>query len=292
MQRVGIITDTTAQLTPEVIEKYGVTVVPTATIHCNGKAFVDGIDITPAQAYEMLAQNPTEFRTAAISADYFIKAYLEMGKRFGEVICITISSNLSAEHQSAVLAIDLIKDAAPGLDVKVFDSLNVAGGEGLIALATAKAAFRGLGIEEVTGVAEKARENVECFFVFNTTKHIYRSGRVPKMASQVGSALGVKPICRIGRDGKVHFIGVARSRNKGLERMLASAMEVAGERPVNVMVIHSAAVEEAEALKGRVESEFNCVELLVSEFSPVMGYAIGPGLLGMAFYPQEVEAIN
>jgi DegV family protein with EDD domain len=143
-------------------------------------------------------------------------------------------------------------------------------------------------MEEVIVAAERARENAECLFVFGTTKHLYRSGRIPRAASQVGSVLGAKPVCRIGRDGRVHFIGVVRSRAKGVERVLRMLREHVGSRPVYGMVLHTAAADDAESLRGRVEREFNCMEVLVSEFSPVMGYAVGPGLLGVALCPETV----
>ncbi|MCK4362354.1 MAG: DegV family protein [Dehalococcoidia bacterium] len=104
-----------------------------------------------------------------------------------------------------------------------------------------------------------------------------------KVASQIGSALSVKPILSIS-DGVAHFVGVARTKERGVKRIIQLMREKVGENPVHVAVVHADALEEAQRLKEQVASEFNCGELWISEFSPIMGYTTGRGLLGLAFY--------
>ena len=286
MQRVRIVTDTVAQLTEEIIQRFWIKVVPAATIFCDGRTFVDGVDISPAEAYQLLAQNPSQFTTAATPPDYFSKAFEELSNTVKEILCITVSSKLSAVYNTAVVAGEQVTEKAPELRIRVFDSMSASGGEGLIAFAAARAAAAGLDLDGVTAVAEEARQNSECLFVFDTLRDAYRTGRIPKVASQAAAILSVRPLCRIGRDGKVHFIGLARSRAKGVQRMFEIARERVGDMPIYVMVMHTAALADAERLKARVETEFNCREVFVSEFSPVMGYATGPGVLGIALCPE------
>jgi DegV family protein with EDD domain len=286
MQRVRIVTDTVAQLTEETIQKHWIKVVPAATIFCDGRTFVDGVNISTAEAYHLLAQDPTQFTTAAIPPDYFRKAFEELSSTVKEMLCITVSSKLSAVHNNAVMASEQMRERAPDLKIQVLDSMSAAGGEGLIALAAARAAAEGLDLDAVTAVANRARESVECMFVFDTLRDAYRTGRIPKVASRVGHILSVRPLCRVCRDGKVHFIGLTRSRGKGIKQIIETAREQVGDMPIYVMVMHTAALAEAEKLKARVEGEFNCRDVLVSEFSPVMGYATGPGALGIALCPE------
>ena len=106
-----------------------------------------------------------------------------------------------------------------------------------------------------------------------------------KVASQVADIFSVRPLCRIYRDGRVRSVGLARSRGKGIQRAIEMARERVGDTPVHAMVVHTAAFAGAEKLKVRVEGEFNCRDVLVSEFSPVMGYGTGPGVLGFALCP-------
>lgn len=286
MQKVRIVTDTAAQLTEELIRRHWIKVVPAATIFCDGKIFVDGVDIRPTEAYQLLAQNPTQFNTAAISPDYFSKAFEELSNSVKEILCITISSKISGVYTNAVMAGEQMREKAPELKVRVFDSMNAAGGEGLITLAAARAAVRGLNLDEVTAVADKARKNTECLFVVDTLREAYRTGRIPKVASQVAGMLSVKPLCRIYRDGKVHYIGVTRSRRKGMQRIIEMARERVGDTPIYVMVMHTAALADAEKLQAWVRRKFNCREVTISEFSAAMGYATGPGVLGIALCPE------
>jgi DegV family protein with EDD domain len=285
MQRVRIVTDTVAQLTEDLIQRHWIKVVPAGIIYCDGKDFIDGVDITPAEAYRLLADDPSQFATAATPPRYFSEAFDELSSTVNEIFCITVSSKLSAVYNTAVLVSEQIREKTPELKIRVFDSMNAAGGEGLIVLAAARAAARGLDLDGVAAVADKAREHSEVLFVFDTLRHVHRSGRIPKVVSQAADKLHVRPLCRIYGDGRVHFIGLARSRQKGLQRIIEMARERVGDMPIYVMVVHADALADAEKLKARVEVEFNCCDTFISEFSPIMGYATGPGTLGIAFCP-------
>ncbi|GAG81543.1 unnamed protein product, partial [marine sediment metagenome] len=157
---------------------------------------------------------------------------------------------------------------------------------GFVALAAARAAAEGKNLAEVAKAAEEMRDKVRFFAFLDTVRHVYRSGRIPKIASQVGSILHIKPILTVS-SGLVHFAGVARSKKSGVERLLKIMRDKVGLRPVHVAVMHAYAQDEGERLKERVSSEFNCAELWLTEFSPVMGYACGTGTLGLSFYPED-----
>ena len=105
-----------------------------------------------------------------------------------------------------------------------------------------------------------------------------------KVASQIGSVLNIKPILTIS--GKVHFTTAVRNRKYGIERILQIMRGKVGQNPVHVAVMHAYAPDEAERLKERIASEFDCAELWITEFSPVMGYACGTGTVGIAFYTE------
>ena len=131
-------------------------------------------------------------------------------------------------------------------------------------------------------VVSQEKERVSCVFFLDTIPHVYRSGRIPKIASQVGSVLNIKPILTV--QGAVHFRGAVRDRKHGIDRSLQMMRNQVGQNPVHVAVMHAYAPDEAEELKERVSSEFNCAELWVTEFSPIMGYACGTGTVGLAFF--------
>jgi DegV family protein with EDD domain len=180
---------------------------------------------------------------------------------------------------------ELAKAELPDISIEVLDSQTATPAEGFIALAAARAAAKGEDRAEVLSAAKVVMGKVNAFVFLDTIRHVYRSGRIPKVASQIGSVLNIKPILTVS--GVVHFNSAVRSREHGIERVLRMMREKVGQSQVHVAVMHAYARDEAEKLKGQVESEFNCVESWLAEFSPVMGYACGTGTVGVAFYPEE-----
>jgi DegV family protein with EDD domain len=198
---------------------------------------------------------------------------------------VTVSNKLSMMYDAVCKAREMAKIELPDITIEVMDSRSATPSEGMVALAGARAAARGADLPDVISAAEKIREKIGAVIILDTIRHVYRSGRIPKIASQIGSALNIKPIFTVSE--VVHFSGVIRNRKQGIERMLSMMRDKIGDSPVHVAVLHAYAQEEAEKLMKRIASEFKCTELWLAEFSPVMGYACGTGTLGAAFYPEN-----
>jgi DegV family protein with EDD domain len=285
MQRVTVVTDSLACLTKELVKKYRIKIVP-LNIHFNGKIYKDWVDITPEQAYELFLKAPESWGSSAPSPADYLKVFHELGKKIKNIICITASSKVSATHDVAKLAREQAEAELPQTSIEVLDSQMATAAEGLVALAAARAAAAGKSLAEVVKVAEEIRDKVSFLAFLDTIRYVYRSGRIPKIAARAASMLNIKPILTMS-SGLVRFKGAVRSREGGIERMLKMMRDRVGQKPVHVAVMHAYALEEAQKLKERVASAFNCVELWVSEFSPLMGYATGTGTLGLAFYPED-----
>ena len=284
MPKVAVIADSLACLTRELVERYRIGIVP-LSFFFGDKVYKDWVDITPSEAYELFLEDPESWRSSAPSPMDFLEAYREASKRTKNILCVTISSRLSTTYDVAQVAKEQAEAELPGIDVEVFDSQTTTAAEGFVALAAARAAAEGKNLAEVVRAAEEMRDRVGFLAFLNTIRHVYRSGRIPKIASQVGSMFNIRPILTIS-SGLVHFVGVARTKKSGVERLLKMMRNRVGENPVHVAVMHAYALEEAERLRDRVSSEFNCAELWVTEFSPLMGYTCGTGTVGLAFYPE------
>jgi DegV family protein with EDD domain len=285
MQTVAIVTDSLACLTKELVEQYEISVVP-LNIHSDGKVYKDWVDITPDEAYELFLKNPESWGSSAPSPMDYLKVFREVGNRAKNILCITASSKLSTTHDVAKLAREQAEAELPQTSIAVVDSQLATAAEGLVALAAAQAARAGKSLAEVVKVAEGVRGKVTFVALLDTVRHVYRSGRIPKIAAIAGAMLNIRPLLTIS-SGIVRFMGAARSRERGIERMLKLVKDKVGQRPVHMAVMHAYALEEAEKLKEQVASTFNCVELWLTEFSPLMGYATGTGTLGLAFYPED-----
>lgn len=282
MDKVAIVADSIACFTKEMVEQYGIRIVP-SNIHFDGKVYKEYLDISPSEAYRLLERDPDCFTTSAPSPADYLEAYRELSTRAQSILCITLSAKLSALHDTAQVAKEQAKQELPQTTIELLDSRTCAAAEGFVVLTAARAVADGKCLAEAIKTAEEMRDKVNLLTVMETIRHVYRSGRIPKLASQVGSALSVKPILSIS-DGVAHFVGIARTKERGVKRIIQLMREKVGENPVHVAVVHADALEEAQRLKEQVASEFNCGELWISEFSPIMGYATGRGLLGLAFY--------
>ena len=283
-QQVAIVTDSIACLNRELIEQYGIEVIP-VNFYTEGKLYKDWIDITPSEAYELFLKDPESFKTSAASPEDCLNVFHNASKRARDILCITVSVKLSTVYNAAQEAKELAKFELPQSNIEVLDSWTATPAEGFIALAAARAAVEGKNLTEAVNTAKAIRDRVSIVMLLDTIRHVYRSGRIPKVASQVGSVLNIRPILSIS--GTVHFSGAVRNRAHGIERILQIMRDKVRQSPVHVAVTHAYALDEAEKLKERVSAEFNCAELWLTEFSPVMGYTCGTGTVGLAFYTDD-----
>jgi len=283
-QKVAIVTDSLACLTRELIEEYRIGIMP-LNFYAGGKLYKDWVDVTPSEAYELFLKDPESFKTSAVSPEDCLKAYHQASKQAKNILCVTASSKLSAVYNVALGAKEQAKTELPQTSIEVLDSQTATAAEGFIALAAARAAAKGKSLAEVFKAAEEMRDKVSVIVVLDTMRHVYRSGRIPKVAAQAGAILNIRPIFTVS--GMVRFAGAVRNKGHGIDRLLRMMRNKARLNRVHVAVMHAYAPEEAERLKERVASEFNCAELWVTEFSPLMGYATGTGTLGLAFYSED-----
>ena len=284
LQRVSIVADSVACLPPEAIGQYKIRVVP-LNIYFEGKVYREGVDITANEAYQLLARAPDQFTTSPGSAGDYLAAYRELSAQTPAIACITVSSKLSTLYNMASVARKQAQEELAGVAIEVVDSATAAAGETLIVLAAARAATGGGGLAEVVTVAETVKSRVTTIGVFETIRHVYRTGRVPKFASQMLSALNIRPMFAIS--GVVHITSVDTNRGRGVRRLVARMRDGVGTSPVHVAISHANVPDEGERLKEQISSEFNCVELVLTDFSPIMGYATGEGTMVIAFYCEE-----
>jgi len=282
MENVAIVTDSISCLPKKLVEQYRIVIVPIMLL-VQGKLYRDGVDMSPSEAYKLFLQDPESFNTSPASPGNYLEAYREASNRVKNILCITLSSKLSTGYAMASVAKEQAQTELPQTSIAVLDSQNVTAAEGFVALAGARAAADGKDLTEVVKVAEEVRDKVTFILLLDTIRHVYRTGRIPKVAAQVGAMLNIKPLLS-SSSGLVRFNGVARNREQGINHLLKTMRDKVGQSPVHVAVMHAYVPDEAEKLKERALSEFNCAELWITEFSPVMGYATGTGTLGFAFY--------
>ncbi len=282
--KIGIVTDSTACLPKELVEWYHILVLPVELVF-GEMVYRDGVDEIPKGFYKLLEEASGSPKTAPPSPATYLEAYKKKANDGARgILCVTISSGLSAMYDSARAAAELAREAIPEIKIEVLDSRNLAMSQGFIVLEAARAASQGRSLEEVTKVAESLIERQNLIFMVDTLNFIAKSGRMPRIAAQVSSLLKVKLILTMS-NGKLGFLTATRTKPRAVENLLRIMRDrVGGKGPLYVAVIHTSAPDEAERLKEQVSSQFDCAELYVTEFTPIMGAFTGPGVLGLAFY--------
>jgi DegV family protein with EDD domain len=282
MKKVAIITDSVASLPGELKKRYGLKILP-INIRFNGKTYQDGIDLSASEAYRMLQEDPDQFYASPASIGEYLKVFQETAKTAEGILCITLSSKLSSMYTTARLAKREMEEKSPPLFIELLDSRNAAVGEGLIVSAAAAAAAAGKSLPEVTQIARAVSDKIEFFAVLETIRYVYRTGRIPKLTARFGSLLNIRPIFIIS-EGAVKVIGITMDQEHGISRILKQMREQVQSKPVHVGVAHADALKAGERLKELICARFNCVEIWLTDFSPVMAYATGIGVLAVAYY--------
>ena len=277
---MAVVVDSAASLPADMIRPEQLHVVP---MILNDTTYLDGRDLTPAVFYRMLRESPTLPSTSAPSPASFLDAYRLAAAEAQAVLCLTVASRFSASCDSARTAVREAKDALPGLEIRVLDTQSAAGGQGLIALEAWRAAKRGDGLEKVMAVSHMVMSRVRLIAYVDTLSYLRKGGRVSKIAHAGTSLLDIKPIFELVQ-GEVRTLARPRTRRRAMKGLLEHMRRGAESERVHATVMHADAAEAAEELRKQVEAEFSCEELYVSEFTPVMGAHIGPGLVGIAYW--------
>ncbi|MFQ6058978.1 MAG: DegV family protein [Anaerolineae bacterium] len=281
MGKIAIVTDSAACLPTELVQEYGIHIVPFGLIF-GEQVFRDGVDITPNQFYHLLAEASDLPTTSQPSVGDFLRVYESLSREVEAIVSIHIPKELSGTLSTAREAARLV----PQVPIRIVDSRTAVTAQGFVVLEAARMAAAGGDLDRVVARAEEMIPRVHLFAVLETLEYLHRGGRVPAVAALLGSALQIRPIFSL-RDGRVDVLARVRTKTRAVERMLTMMAEKAEDRPVHAAVFHADVPEEAEALRDRVASRFNCMELYVTEFTPVMGAHTGPGVLGLALWSEE-----
>jgi DegV family protein with EDD domain len=236
--------------------------------------------------YRALAAAKTPPTTAAPSPGAYADAILRAAPGSNAVLCITVSRQFSAMYDAAVQGAALARERQPGLDARVLDSGAAAMSQGFIVLEAARAAQTGATIDEVIAGAERLMPDVQLLVILDTLTYLARSGRVPRLVVWASSPLQVKPIVQF-RGGSYRPLAIVRTMPRAIDRLFRALEERSRGKELHVCVHHTNAPQQARALADRVRDTLNPQQLLISEFTQVMGVHTGPGLMGLAFFTKS-----
>jgi DegV family protein with EDD domain len=284
MSKVAVVTDSVANLPPELVERYSITVIP-LLVAFGQKVFRDGVDMTSAQFYRRLREDKHLPTTSTPSMGDFLSLFHRLTREAEAIACI----HLAHEFSGTVAIAEEVGQSFKEVPVRVVDSRSAAMAEGFVVLEAARIAAEGADLAAVVVRARGMIPRVNLVVMLDTLKYLYRGGRIGPAARLMGSALQFKPVLSV-ENGVVDALERPRTWAKAVRRILEIMATRVRGRPVHAAIVHADALDKAEQLRQKVASLFNCRELYVTDLTPVMGTHAGPGVLGVAWWSEEGSA--
>jgi DegV family protein with EDD domain len=272
MPNVAIVTDSVADLPPQVAEEFGIIVVP-LVVRFGADLFRDSLDLSPDQFYERLKTTKALPASSVPPPAAFADAYDKLAERTNEVLVINLTGKLSATYEVALQARGLMKKRCR---VEVLDSQWAVMAQGFIAIVAAKAAQSGASLNEVLDIARHTMQRVDMRAAFDTLEYLERGGRIGKAQAFLGSLLKVNPIIGL-KGGEVYPCARERSRAKAIDYLYNFAASF--NKLEGLAVEYATDLNEANKLTQRLHSQYPQVPIYLSRTSPVIGTHTGPGLI-------------
>jgi DegV family protein with EDD domain len=269
---VKVITDSAADLSPEIIKRFNIGVVP-LYVRFGDDVYRDGVDLDSDEFFEKLTTSPVHPATSQPTPADFSGIYSKHVGNSDGIISIHISSRISGTCNSALVAKAMFESSCP---IEVVDSTFSSGGLALVALAAARLARRGKSLPEVLKETRLAIRQVEMLGMFDTMKYLARSGRVNRAIAATGNMLSVKPLLTF-RGGEIVRAGMVRAVSRGMDQIYNFVRSKENIR--EMVIVHSAAPERANELKQRLGSLFPAKKILVLKMGAALGANGGPGVM-------------
>ena len=273
---VRIVSDTACDLPAELVDDLGVLLVP-LHIRFGTTELLDRQELSVKDFWARCAGSEQLPETAAPSPGAFSLAFETLAAQGADgVVCITLSSKLSATHEAAAQAARAFEK---GIPVEVVDSYSVTLGEGLVVLAAAEVAAAGASIGEVVAAAASARDRLAVFGAIDTLENLRKGGRIGGAAAALGTVLSIKPVIQV-RDGVVEQESRQRTRAKSL-KYLVDKVRSAG--PLERFAVMNADATDFAGFLELVQDVGSEHPRLVGDIGPVIGTHAGPGAIGLAW---------
>lgn len=284
-----VMTDSSADLSAELVEKLGLDVIP-LSVNVGEKSFMnypDEREIGSHEFYEML-RGGANAKTSAVNVDTFVNAmsvHLKQGK---DVLYLGFSSGLSSTYNAGAIAAEELRAAYPDRKILTVDTLCASLGQGLLVYLTVQKVLAGATIEEAAAFAEENRLHLCHWFTVDDLFFLKRGGRVSAATALVGSALGIKPVLHVDNEGHLINVSKARGRKNSIlalvDRMEKSAINPAKQ---TIFISHGDCLADAEFLADELRKRFGISDITINFVGPVIGAHSGPGTLALFFLGEE-----
>jgi DegV family protein with EDD domain len=277
---IKIITDSLSDITSDLAEEFGITVVP-LTVLFGHEQYLDRVTITTDEFYTRLINNSVWPTTTQPTPKAFAEVYDGLLGETDEILVINASSKLSGTYQSAVGAKELTEKKGR---IEVIDSETVAMGLGLIVITAAMKAGEGAGMDDLIKYVKSAINRSHFVVYFDTLAYLAKGGRIGKAKELMGSVLSIKQILTV-KDGEMAPLARKRSLAAGMDYLYN---HVGSFKKIDALAVeHTTTQDEADKLANRVKSVEPDKRIYRSTVSPVLGVHGGPGAIAVTVLEAE-----
>ncbi|MFD2680582.1 DegV family protein [Bacillus seohaeanensis] len=280
MTNVKIVTDSTVDLSEEVLNEYGITVVP-LSISIDGETFLDRVDLSPKSFLEKMKVSNQLPKSSQPSAGTFLEVYDELGQDGAQVVSIHMTGSMSGTVRSAESAAEM-----SSADVTVVDSRYISKGLAFQVIEAAKFAKEGKGLEDIVSRLDEIRQATKLFVVVDTLDNLVKGGRIGKGKALIGSLLNIKPIASLA-NGEYTPVSKARNHSQVVKYLTAQFIEdVKGKTIRGVGLVHADGHELASKLKKRIIELTGYSDIDIQVTTPIISTHTGIGAIGFMYYAE------
>lgn len=292
MAQFQIVTDSTSDLTQEMVEELGVELIPmNFTIGTDSfMDYADEKDISSHDFYQRIAQGESSTTNQiglAVFTEVFEK-YLQTGK---DVLYLGFSSGLSGTYNNSVIVARSLAEKYPERKVYAVDTLAASLGEGLLVWYAVQKQRAGESVDEVRDWVEQNRNRMHHWFTVDDLNHLKRGGRISGAAALMGTMLGIKPVMHFDDEGHIILIDKIRGRKQSLDdlvnHMKKTSEDAAGQM---IFISHSDSQEGAEYVRQQVAEIFGVEQFRMGPIGPVIGAHTGTGTVALFYLGKDREA--
>ena len=289
MSEYVLITDSSADLSQEMVQELGVTVLP-LSFTIQGKTYrnyPDNREMDLPLFYDMLRAGELA-TTSAVNVAEYTQAVEPILQEKKDVLILAFSSGLSSTYQASVLAAEELREKYPDRKIYTVDTLCASLGQGLLVYLAVQEQRKGRSIEEVRDWAESTKLHLCHQFTVDDLHFLKRGGRISATTAVVGSMLQIKPVLHVDNEGRLINIGKARGRQASL-KALVDKMEktVTEEGKKTVFISHGDCRKDAVAVADMVRERFGTQDIRINYVGPVIGAHSGPGTLALFYLGTE-----
>ena len=287
MGQVKIVTDTTCDLPQDIIKKYDIRLVPTV-ITVGDNVYRDTFDLPVEQFYDLLKTSPARPVSGPPGRKDFSDVYTTLSKETDSIISLHVSESwsptLKLAENMARFSVNTAKKQGQALDISVIDSRATCIGLGIIVIEAAQMAQQGKSRDEILARITPIIQKMKSLFMVDDMSYLEKSGRIGRAGAMIGNLLRVKPIFSI-EGGETSVKGRPMGAGSAFDKMI----ELMGEEipygsDIKLGIAHAMSPDKLEAVKPKIEAQYNCVEVYETLVGTSVGATMGPGSFGFVYY--------